>query len=89
MALLAARLWFQIVCMHKTQTAQLALLELPVTEPSPRRRRDRMSPEMTVKHCQELLAALDRAQQNQAERLANLFEAALRSGAEAKRESAA
>ena len=44
---------------------------------------------MTVKHCQELLAALDRAQQNQAERLANLFEAALRSGAEAKRESAA
>lgn len=69
--------------MTKNTEVQLSLIELPPSA-APRRAsapRRRMSPEMTVKHCRELLAAIDRsasAQDAQAAHVARLYEAAER-----------
>ncbi len=80
--------------MRTQRTAQLPLLE--VVDPAPTARavmarkgklRGPLSPEMTVRFCNDLLAALDRAEEarqslqlgdGRAEHLANLFEAAVR-----------
>lgn len=78
--------------MTKNTEAQLTLIELPPSA-APRRAqpaRRRMSPEMTVMHCRELLAAIDRsasARDAQAAHVARLYEAAERAyGADQSRE---
>lgn len=78
--------------MSKTNAAQLALLDLPVSEPQrarsaggagPRvdRNRRRLSAAQTARHCNALLAELERVSlrdQSGAERLAELYAAAER-----------
>ena len=73
--------------MSKTNAAQLALLDLPASEPQrvrlPRvdRSRRRLSAAQTAKHCNALLAELERValrEQSGAERLAELYAAAER-----------
>lgn len=69
--------------MTKNTEVQLSLIELPSPAAPHRAKsaRRRMSPEMTVKHCRELLAAIDRsasARDAQAAHVARLYEAAER-----------
>lgn len=73
--------------MSKTNAAQLALLDLPVSEPQrtpqPRvgRTRRRLSAAQTARHCNALLAELERVslrEQSGPERLAELYAAAER-----------
>jgi hypothetical protein len=72
--------------MSKTNAAQLALLDLPATEPQrarPRadRRRRPLSASQTARHCNALLAELERVslrEQSSAARLAELYSAAER-----------
>lgn len=47
--------------MTKTTEAQLSLIELPPAPQGRRAARRRLSPELTVQHCQALLAAIDRS----------------------------
>ncbi len=66
--------------MAKTIEAQLPLLELPPGKPSVRRKKP-LSAELTAKHCNALLAELDRvaaAQAARAHHLVELFAAAER-----------
>lgn len=77
--------------MSKTNAAQLALLDLPVSEPQRARTgsqsqrvdrtRRRLSAAQTARHCNALLAELERVSvrdQSGAERLAELYAAAER-----------
>lgn len=80
--------------MRKTHEAQLALLELPPPSgkrPGSRARRP-MSPASTVKHCNALLAELDRiarAESARATQLAELFTAVERAHESRSRDAAA
>lgn len=71
--------------MSKTNAAQLALLDLPVAEqqraPKVGRNRRHLSAAQTARHCNALLAELERVSlrdQSGAERLAELYAAAER-----------
>jgi len=61
-------------------SAQIALLELPPAPPRAQPARRAMSASMTARHCNALLAELDRVaeQRRRAQSLADLFEAAER-----------